>query len=681
MRAHIDRIYEDDCKMLSDNFNRKKLPLHYSTPHTQRVKELQNLGKQQCLGKNDWSVFEKVQAWMISAETAVFMKMGGLGMIASELPEAYNRVYHSGGDEIQVVTPLYVGNTGKKKALWDADNLVYSGAEGKSLNLMKKAVIEVPFCNKEGKLIHYRVNVYQCRFEGVDYILLENNRFFSINPHADNPSAQDGCYVFNENGINEVERFAFFTKAVYVLLKDVYENSRNPLKKPNLMIANDWHSGELAGLLKYFTLAQEEVGFLDEKLADKLQKIPVVHIAHHLGYQGWDYENSQRLLNSLYEYTANLVFKNAKAIKNSNPRTSNTLIVYDSYNQASCNLHLADRVVTVSKNYMEEVSKFLDFGWDFRDILKIRKDHRTFLGIVNGYDKNKISPNAKKIKAINDFFGMTDFVVYDENSLEKKNHNKAEFLKLLSMCIKNQKFKQDMLPLIDFYKFDDIWDDIVDVSRTPIFCATSRMVEQKGYDIAANAILNLTKKYQNAVKNCEIPVFIMGGAGDVKYFRFLKKLKDDAMKIDPRMGKRIFVFRGYKDEFAYAIQLASDFYMMPCRFEPCGLTQMEAMAKGTLPVAMSTGGLVDTIVDGVDGFRTDVFFVNKTRVYGSNLIASRLKNNVNAYAETVEKSLETFYNNPQQIEFMKIKAMQKDFSWEQGGILAEYYNLFHYGIG
>lgn len=48
--------------------------------------------------------------------------------------------------------------------------------------------------------------------------------------------------------------------------------------------------------------------------------------------------------------------------------------------------------------------------------------------------------------------------------------------------------------------------------------------------------------------------------------------------------------------------------MMPCRFEPCGLTQMEAMAKGALPIAMSTGGLVDTIEDGVDGFRTEVFF-------------------------------------------------------------------------
>ena len=61
------------------------------------------------------------------------------------------------------------------------------------------------------------------RFGDTDYIFLSNDRFFSINPHKDNPSAQDGCYVYNEFGINEVERFAFFSKAVYALIKNIFE--------------------------------------------------------------------------------------------------------------------------------------------------------------------------------------------------------------------------------------------------------------------------------------------------------------------------------------------------------------------------------------------------------------------------------------------------------------------------
>ena len=676
MPERFEALKMGDFKMLSEDFNRKKTPPHYLLPQTPGLKQMQNLGKIQCLGLTPWPVLEQVKAWMISAETALFMKMGGLGMIASELPEAYNRLYAAAGDDIKVVTPLYTGNTGKKKAIFE--NGVYQGAEGRCAALDKVTVVEVPFCDVGTKLVNHKVCVWQCQAGGVSYLLLENERFFSIDPHKDNPSAQDGCYVFNRFGVDEVERFAFFTKAVYVLLKDVYENGQNRLDKPNLMLANDWHSGELAGLLKYLTLAQEEQGLADKKLAVSLRQIPVVHIAHHLGYQGWDYANTPRLLNSLYEYSANMVYRNAKPVKNTNPRAKNTLIVHDCFNQASCNFHLADRVVTVSRNYLEEVSKFLEFGWDFRDILKIRKDHGTFLGIVNGYDKSKITPNAVKIKAINDFFGGTDFVSYDENTLAAKDHNKAEFLKLLHRLATDKVYKQEKLPLVDFYKFDDLADVVKDPSKTPVFCATSRMVEQKGYDIAARAVMKLTEKYKDSTEDVEIPVFVMGGAGDAKYFNYLKKLKDEAMRLNPRAGRRIFVFRGYKDEFAYAVQLASDFYMMPCRFEPCGLTQMEAMAKGALPVAMSTGGLVDTIINGADGFRTEVFFVGKDRIYGSNLAASRLKNNVNAYADTLQNILDIFYKNPDIIIMMKKEAMLKDFSWTQGAIQA-YHSLFHNG--
>lgn len=667
---------QNQLRPLPKAFNKKKFVLSYNVVNNPILSEIQNLSKKQCLGKNPWPEIQKINSWMISAETATFMKWGGLGMIASELPEVFNHVFGKNGEQLSVVTPMYLGDTKKKKAAFEGD--VYTGTENKKIQLKKIRVITVPFAADRPALHKFKVTVYTGVFNNTNYIFLANDRFFSINPHPDNPSAQDGCYVMNEFGINEVERFAFFSKAVYELLKEIFEGKIKDISRPNVLIANDWHSGALSGLTKYFTKAQIEAQRMSLELAEKMKALPIVHVAHHLGYQGWDYDNTSRILNSLYENTATLVFKNAKAIKNSNPRATNTLIVSDCYNQASCNFHLADRVVTVSKNYMEEVSKELGFGFDFRDILKIRKDHRNFFGIVNGYEKKLISPNKEKIEGLNTYFQGFDFRVFDENSLEAKNHNKAEFIKLISKIAADPDYKKSVIPLIDIYKFEDISQSVKNPAETPIFCATSRLVEQKGYDIAAQAILKLIHEFDDFKK--ELPIFVMGGAGDDTNFAILTHLKDKISQINPKAGERIFVFRGYRDQFAYAVQLASDFYLMPCRFEPCGLTQMEAMAKGALPVAMSTGGLVDTVDDGVNGFRTVVFFTEGRRVYGNNLTAKRLKNNVNAYAETLQKVLDTFYNNPQTITEMKKNAMIKNFGWDvEDGSLYKYYNLLRFG--
>jgi len=664
-------------KTLPDNFNKKKIPATFPIANNPVLQEIQNLGRKQCLNKHEWPHLETINGWMISAETAPFMKWGGLGMVAAELPEIFNLTFGVAGNELKVITPMYIGNTGKKKAWFE--NNTYFGAEKKALPVEKIYTIKVPFIGARNTLVQHKVDVYCAKYQNTVYWFLYNSRFFSIDPHPDNNPAQDGCYILNSLGINEVERFAFFSKAVYVLLK--YLVVKNKQKEiPNLLIANDWHSGALAGLTKYLSIAEAENGHIAPEAAAILKNIPVIHLAHHLGYQGWDYPNTARILNSLYENLSSAVFRNAKAIKNSNPRTSNTLIVYDCYNQASCNFHLADRVVTVSKNYTEEISKELDFGLDFRDILKIRKDHRNLFGIVNGYAKKQISPNTNKIEAINQYFAPFKFHFYDENHLEAKLENKKEFIKLISRLAADEEFKQKVIPLVDIYKFDDIAASVKKPQNTPIVCATSRLVEQKGYDIAATAIINLIETF-GALKNIEPPIFILGGAGDTKYFECLKLLKDKICQTNPRYGKRIFVFRGYQDDFAYAVQLASDFYMMPSRFEPCGLTQMEAMAKGALPVAMSTGGLVDTIENGVDGFRTEVFFSpSKRRVYGNNLTAQRLKNNVNAYTETLGKALETFYRHHEKLAQMTKNAMAKDFSWDvENGSIYKYYQLFKTG--
>lgn len=659
--------------LLPTNFNRKKFSIVYSVPRNELLYQMQNMARRQCMSNKLWPHFDKIDAWMISAETATFMKCGGLGMVASELPENYNRVFANVGHNICILTPMYIGNTGKKKAEFDGET--YTGAEGKSIAVKKIKKIKFKFAAKQNKLKEYIVEIYQGTLNGVTYYFLHNLHFFSINPAEDNPSGQTACYVLNEFGIDEVEKFAFFSKAVYTLLENLAVKSDENLQFPNILLANDWHSGALAGLTKYLTLAKVYTDRMSEEIADKIKDIPIIHIAHHMGYQGWDYKNTSRILNSLYEDLALLVLKNAKAIKNSNPRTSNTLLVGDTYNQASANMHLADRIITVSKNYMEEVATEKSFGFDFRDILKIRKNYRTFYGIVNGYEKRLISPNAAKIKEINDFFKITNFRFYDEKNLNEKLHNKRECIKLLSRLATDEDYKQQIIPLVELYKFDDISSLAEDADQIPVICMTSRMVEQKGYDMAINAILNIIDKYKNSPHS--FPIFILGGAGSKDLYSDLMTLKDTAKQIFRDFAKRIFVFRGYKDEFAYCVQLAADFYMMPSYFEPCGLTQMEAMAKGTLPIATSTGGLVDTIRDGIDGFRTEAYFAGGERVYGTNLMAQKLKNNFNAYEDVLIKALRHFYAAPETMMKMQQNAMADDFSWSSAdGSVYKYHKLF-----
>lgn len=634
---------------------------------------LKGVAKEQCMSLKKWPQIEKIEAWMISSETATFMKVGGLGVVATELPEAFNRVFAPGGDRISVVTPLYTGDTSHKKATLRKN--VYTGAENRSVNITKIGEINVPFVGKNRVVRRFSVKVYSADDGRCSYIFLANRRFFTITTDYRNPGCLDGCYVFNKLGVNEVERFAFFSKCVFVLLENILSGKFPQLNVPNILIANDWHSGALAGLCKYLAAYRGAQGRMDKVLADKICNIPIIHLIHHMGYQGWDYENTVKILNSLYEDAVKPILLSAEPCLKNNPRIEKTLVVSDTYNQAGCNLQLADRLVTVSKNYAQEVSK-KEFGYDFAELLAQRQKNGNFFGIVNGYDKKLIAPLADKLERINRYFDGTDFRCYSEKDVGVKKHNKKEFIKLISKLAADDGFKQKTLPLVDFYKFDDISSLADKCADIPMFCATSRLVEQKGYDIAAEAII----KFLSACKYREAPIWVLGGAGDARYFEYLIRLKDYVAAKDPEAAKRIFVFRGYKDEFAYVIQLASDFYMMPCRFEPCGLTQMEAMAKGTLPAAMSTGGLVDTIEDGVDGFRTLVFYGENEQVFGTEKDAKKLKNNVDAFADVLKKSTEVFEHEADKLQQMAVRAMEKDFSWDvENGSVYKYYHLFKTG--
>ena len=144
----------------------------------------------------------------------------------------------------------------------------------------------------------------------------------------------------------------------------------------------------------------------------------------------------------------------------------------------------------------------------------------------------------------------------------------------------------------------------------------------------------------------------------------------------PNIGKRIILINGFVN--THLVATAADMFLVPSVFEPCGLTQIEAMGKGALPLATSTGGLVDTIKDGIDGFRTKAFYDesgDKKLIYGGGY-----SNNNDAFLEVIERALDTYYNKPDKFRQMQKTAMQNDFSWEcKGGALDKYINLMKTG--
>lgn len=252
----------------------------------------------------------------------------------------------------------------------------------------------------------------------------------------------------------------------------------------------------------------------------------------------------------------------------------------------------ADFVNTVSPTYAREILTE-EFGSGLDDILG--GETQKITGIINGIDYEFNNPRVDSHLQFN----------YDiDNYAAGKQVNKEYLQRITGLEITTKK------PLVGF------------VGRFSF--------RQKGVDIIHKMLNRIDiNQYQ----------FIFLGKGNEDWEqRFLW-----FMKFFPR---NIFCSFEFNNELASQIYAASDFLLIPSRFEPCGLIQMIAMRYGTLSVARATGGLKDTIKDGVDGY----LFKN----YSSNDLEKRLK-----YAVGIWKDRRPVHN--QMIE----AAMKKDFSWEK----------------
>jgi starch synthase len=119
---------------------------------------------------------------------------------------------------------------------------------------------------------------------------------------------------------------------------------------------------------------------------------------------------------------------------------------------------------------------------------------------------------------------------------------------------------------------------------TPLIASVGRLVEQKGVDLMVDAVPDLM--------NRPVQLVFMGNGEQ----RFGGALQEAARKNPGRVAVHV----GYTEELAHRVEAGADMFLMPSRFEPCGLTQLYSMRYGTIPIVTRTGGLADTVIDACE---------------------------------------------------------------------------------
>jgi len=247
----------------------------------------------------------------------------------------------------------------------------------------------------------------------------------------------------------------------------------------------------------------------------------------------------------------------------------------------------SDLITTVSHTYSKEIQT-QEFGFGLEGVLLKRKD--SLFGILNGLDYSIWNPK-------------TDKFIAQRYSLEKPEAKLKNKTELQRICKLPQK------------------KDI------PLFGIVSRLAQQKGFDILAKVIDNLVKM------NLQLVIL---GTGDLKYHLLLEEKAKKYPKV-------ISLHLKFDDPLAHKIYAGSDIFLMPSKYEPCGLGQMISLKYGTIPLVFKTGGLADT-VNQENGFVFDNYSPNDL-------------------LKTIKKAMQVFKNKNKWKKLM-LKAMQYNFSWE-----------------
>lgn len=469
-----------------------------------------------------------------TSECVPFVKTGGLADVVGALPE---KLCEQDCDA-RVILPKYGSIADRYK-----NEMHYIG------NIYIKMGWRSQYCG-----------VFDLKLDGVVYYFVDNEYYFGSQT------------VYGDIAI-DVERFAFFDKAVLALLQvvDFW---------PDVIHCNDWQTGMIPVLLR-----------AHYAFDDRYNRIKTVMTVHNLRFRGvYDKETIADVceLDDSY-FTADKLefYKDASFLKGG--------LVY------------ADYITTVSPTYAREIMTDY-FGEGLNGLLSARSG--SVRGIINGINYNAWNPATDEFLPKN----------YDARSVvSAKKINKTELQKELGLEQNDGKFLVGMVTRLTGQKGLDLVECVMDsiFERGDI----QMVILGTGESLFENMLRHFEWKYKGSLSS--------------------------VIKFDNGLSHRIYA--------------ASDAFLMPSLFEPCGLSQMISMRYGTLPIVRETGGLRDSVqpYNEYENTGTGFSFAN----YNAHEMLGILN-----YAKA------TWYNNPKSWQAMVKRAMKADFSWKNSA--KEYIELY-----
>lgn len=267
-------------------------------------------------------------------------------------------------------------------------------------------------------------------------------------------------------------------------------------------------------------------------------------------------------------------------------------------------IEFADKINTVSQTYAVEIQSNDEFGMGLEGVLRNRKDDLS--GIVNGIDCEEWNP-------------ATDPLIperYSARKLSGKTECKRRLLELFGLP-KSRK-------------------------RVPLIGIVSRLADQKGFDLIGEAIEEIVA--------LGVQLVILG-TGQQKYHDLLDRV---ALQHPGNVGVQL----AFDNVLAHKIEAGADFFLMPSKFEPCGLNQLFSLRYGTIPIVRATGGLADTVIPFGHEGGTGFSFSD----YSASAMVAAVKEGLSVYADSGRWRT------------MVQRAMAQDWSWDRSA--GEYMKLY-----